>query len=286
MWNEFLVSKLTSLGYKASLIDDCVFYKDNIIFMVCIDDGIFLGPDDEQLIQAIRDIQNAGLNIEDQGHPADYVGVNIKKAKDRSYEFSQCALIDSIIQDVGLTDVKTKPVPAKVATLLHPHQDEPAFNLNFNYHSVVGKLNYLAQTTCPDIMYAVHQIAKYSADSREPHGKTILYLVQYLKKSRELGICFNPKSEKRFVCYCDADFSGNWTSTIAKVDTSTSKIMQWLGHLLCRMSDHLGFKASNSDRFIYHRGQVYCIVNVPTRCYSHHGADPRDERSPHPSHLH
>jgi hypothetical protein len=39
--------------------------------MVYVDDGILLGPDDERLIQAIRDIQNAGLNIEDQGHPAD-----------------------------------------------------------------------------------------------------------------------------------------------------------------------------------------------------------------------
>jgi hypothetical protein len=142
---------------------------------------------------------------------------------DGPYEFSQRALIDSIIQDVGLTDVKTKPVPAEFATLLHAHRDEPAFNLNFNYRSVVGKLNYLDQTTCPDIMYAVHQIVKYLADPREPHGKAILYLVRYLKKSREVGIRFNPKSEKGFECYCDADFSGNWTSTIAGVDPSTSK---------------------------------------------------------------
>ena len=29
---------------------------------------------------------------------------------------------------------------------------EPAFDLNFNYRSVVGKLNFLAQTARPDIM--------------------------------------------------------------------------------------------------------------------------------------
>ena len=89
--------------------------------MVYVDDGIFLGKDDEQLKTVIREIQGIGLDIEDQGHPSDYVGVNIKKAKDSSYEFSQRALIDSIIQDVGLTDKKTKPVPAKVAVLLHAH---------------------------------------------------------------------------------------------------------------------------------------------------------------------
>jgi hypothetical protein len=123
VWNEFLVNKLTSLGYQASMIDDCIFYRGNIIFMVYVDDGIFLGQDDEQLKAAIREIQDSGLNIKDQGHPADYVGVNIKKLKDGSYEFTQRALINSVIADVGLTDIKTKPVPAKVVILLHAFKD-------------------------------------------------------------------------------------------------------------------------------------------------------------------
>ncbi len=106
--------------------------------MVYVDDGIFLGQDDEQLKASIREIQESGLNIEDQGHPADYVGVNIKKLKDGSYEFTQCALIDAIIADVGLDNSTTKPVPAKVAILLHAFKDAPAFDLNFNYRSVVG----------------------------------------------------------------------------------------------------------------------------------------------------
>jgi hypothetical protein len=79
--------------------------------------------------------------------------VNIKRTRDGSYEFTQQALINSIIKDVGLSNTKSKPVPAKVAELLYAHQGAPTFNLEFNYHSVVGKLNYLAQTTRPDIMY-------------------------------------------------------------------------------------------------------------------------------------
>ena len=152
VWNSFLVDKLTSLGYTSSLIDDCVFFRGDIIFMVYVDDGIFLGNEDAQLKQAIQEIQNVGLNIEDQGHPADYVGVSINKLRDGSYEFTQPALIDAIINDVGISDSRTKPVPAKVSLRLHAFKDEPTFDLDFNYRSVVGKLNYLAQTTCPDIM--------------------------------------------------------------------------------------------------------------------------------------
>ncbi len=75
-------------------------------------------------------------------------------------------LIDSIIDYVRLKDATVKPVPAKVSLQLHIFKDEPAFNLNFNYRSAVGKLNYLAQTTRLDIMYATHQIAKYLSDPR------------------------------------------------------------------------------------------------------------------------
>ena len=87
--------------------------------MVYVDDGIFLGINDLQPQNVIKEIQDLGLNIEDQDHPADYVGVNIKKLKDGSFEFTQHALIDSIIDDIRLIDAKVKPVPVKVSLQLH-----------------------------------------------------------------------------------------------------------------------------------------------------------------------
>ena len=145
VWNSYLVEKLASIGFYPSLIDDCVFFRGDVIFMVYVDDGIFVGNDDMQLQAIIKEMQDSGLKIEDQGHPADYVGVNIKHLKNGSYELTQRALIDSIINDVGLSDSKTKPVPAKVSLQLHAFKDQPIFDLNFNYRSAVGKLNYLAQ---------------------------------------------------------------------------------------------------------------------------------------------
>jgi hypothetical protein len=156
VWNSYLVQKLESIGFCPFQIDDCVFFRDDVIFIVYVDDGIFIGNDDAHLQAIIKEIQDLGLDIEDQGHPADYVGVSINKLNDGSYEFTQRALIDSIIKDLGLTDSKTKLVPAKVSLQLHAFKDQPAFNLDFNYRSVVGKLNYLGQTTRLDIMYATH----------------------------------------------------------------------------------------------------------------------------------
>jgi hypothetical protein len=177
VWNSYLVSKLQEINCNQSLIDDCVFYRGDVIFIVYANDGIFLGSFDEKLSGIINEMRNLELDIKDQGHPADYVGVNIKHIKAGSIKLSQQALIDTIIVDADLNASKVKAVPPKVNEHLHAHLDKSPFALNLNYQSMIGKLNYLAQTTRPDIIYATHQLAKYSSDPEEPHGEAALYLV-------------------------------------------------------------------------------------------------------------
>jgi len=72
-------------------------------------------------------------------------------------------------------------------------------------------------------MYATHQLAKYSSNPCKPHGEAALYLVRYLKKSRDIGISFQTDPDKGFECYCDADFSGLWNKQFACHDLSTAK---------------------------------------------------------------
>ncbi len=223
VWNNHLANKLREINFKQSLIDNCVFHWDDIIFIVYVNNGIFLGSSDEQLINIINKLQNLKLTIEDQGHPADYIGVNIKKLKDGIIELPQQALINSIIAEVSLGDSKVKAVPAKVSKNLHAHLHRPPFLLNFGYRSVIGKLNYLAQTMRPDIVYATHQLAKFLSNPREPHGEAILYLVRYLKTTHDLGTPFKPDCNKGFECYCEVDFSGNWNKHLAPYDPNTAK---------------------------------------------------------------
>jgi hypothetical protein len=237
-WNSYLITKLREINFKQSLIDDCIFYWNDLIFIVYVDDGIFLGSSDEQLRGIINKLWNLKLSIEDQGNPADYVGVNVKKLKDSIIELSEQALINSIIADLALVDSKVKAVPAKVSEILHAHLDKPPFLLNFCYRSVIGKLNYLAQTAWPDILYSTHQLAKYTSDPREPHGDAVLYLIHYLKKTRDLGTCFMSDQVKGFECYCDADFLAIGTSILLLLTQTLSShaVAGW-----CSMQDVRSF---------------------------------------------
>eukprot|EP00804_Cyclotella_cryptica_P029762 CCRYP_015213-RA/>CCRYP_015213-RA protein AED:0.17 eAED:0.23 QI:0/0/0/1/1/1/2/0/173 len=78
-------------------------------------------------------------------------------------------------------------------------------------------------TSCSDLLFATHQVAKYSSDPRKEHGEAITYIVRYLKKTCHLGLKFRPNELKGFECYCNADFAGNWNKDFAQHDPSTAK---------------------------------------------------------------
>jgi hypothetical protein len=66
---------------------------------------------------------------------------------------TQIGLIESIISDVGLSsDSNTKAMPSDNS--LYPDTNGIPRQENWNYQSIIGKLNFLAQNTRPDISFA------------------------------------------------------------------------------------------------------------------------------------
>jgi hypothetical protein len=137
--------------------------------------------------------------------------------------FTQPHLIDSILKDVGLTaNSNSRDIPALTSKILHAFVGSKSHTENWSYRSVIGKLNYLEKCTRPDIAYAVHQCARFSADPKEEHTKAVKLIARYLQGTRDKGITCSPNNES-FVCFADADFAGNWNAEIAEWDGSTAR---------------------------------------------------------------
>jgi hypothetical protein len=79
---------LRDINFKQSFIDNCIIYRDDIIFIVYVNNGILLGSLDQQLHDIINNLHNLKLSIKDQGHLADYVRVSIKKLKNSVIELT------------------------------------------------------------------------------------------------------------------------------------------------------------------------------------------------------
>ena len=224
VWNKHLVSKLKQVGFKQSAIDECVFYRGKAIYVLYTDDSILTGPDEQELDTIVEDMKATGLELTIDGDVSDFLGVHIERQDDGTIIMSQPHLIDQVLKMLRLDGDSTiaKDTPMASSKLLSRHEDSTKFDGHFNYRSVIGKLNYLEKSTRPDISYAVHQCARFSADPKKEHGDAIKWLGRYLKGTRDRGIILNPNKEG-FECFVDADFSGNWDSKVASSDADTAR---------------------------------------------------------------
>jgi hypothetical protein len=83
-------------------------------------------------------------------------------------------------------------------------------NDDFHYRSVIGKANFLEKSTRPDIAVAVHQCARFSSDPKQSHADAVRYFGRYLQGTQDQGMILDPKNEKSFECWVDADFLGQY----------------------------------------------------------------------------
>jgi len=179
VWNQHLVDKLVNqVGFKQSKLDECVFYRGNVMYVLCTDDSILAGPDKDELKQVNADIKSAGLDVTEEGDIDDFLGVKIDRVDDDTYHLSQPHLIEQILRDLNLDgeNVQTKETPSPLSGVLGAHKSSPEFDGHFHYRSVIGKLNYLEKCSRPDIAYATHQCARFSSDPRKEHGEAVNWL--------------------------------------------------------------------------------------------------------------
>jgi hypothetical protein len=210
VWNRHVNEGLTALGFKASLVDSCVYYHGKTTFMLYVEDGIFVGPDKEEIITLIRKMQGV-FNITDEGDIKECLGVLVEKQGDGTLKLSQPQLIKQILDDLWFNDrTKSKPTPAPGGQVLEREDDAEPMNEDFHYRSVIGRANFLEKSTRPDIAVAVHQCARFSLDPKQCHVDAVRYFGRYLQGTQDQGMIMDPKNEKSFECWVDADFLGQY----------------------------------------------------------------------------
>jgi hypothetical protein len=83
-------------------VDECVFYRGNLIFMVYVDGGILFCPNMHDIDKCILELRAASYDKEDMGNVNDYLGINFEELAGNNIKLSQPHLIDAILRDVCL----------------------------------------------------------------------------------------------------------------------------------------------------------------------------------------
>jgi hypothetical protein len=183
-----------------------------------------LGPNAYELDAVFKELQN-NFSVSDEGEISDYLGIRVMKLPDGRMMFTQPHLIDSILADCGLEKQNAKPrdTPALSSKiLLRDKHGIPWPDKKWKYRSVISKLNFLKKSTSPDIAYAVHQCARFTAEPKRTHAEAVKNVVQYLKGTREMGIILNP-CKQSLKCFANASFGGDWQKPTATHDRTTAR---------------------------------------------------------------
>ena len=221
-WFLKLSKGLEHREFIQSKVDPCLFLRDDCIVVVYTDDCICFSKAESTALQLIADLKEDGFLLKDEGDAKDFLGVRIEHDPlTKKINMTQTGLIESILYDLDLLNAKnTKDVPARQP--LHPDSDG-AYRQDsdkWNYRSVIGKMNYLAMNTRPDIAFAVHQCAKFCNKPMMLHEKAVKYIGRYLAKTRDKGLILNPEANGKLDAYVDSDFAGRWHREFAELRDS------------------------------------------------------------------
>lgn len=213
-WFEMLSKGLVERNFKPSAIDSCVFVRDNCIVLVYVDDCIVISHDSKVIDRFIFSMQTGPENFKltDDGDLASFLGVEMEHRDDRSIIMSQTHLIRRILEacgtDQSMMNGKETPVGKP---LLHKDLSGEKRKHAWNYRSAVGMLNYLANSTRPELAMAVHQCARFNNNPMLSHERAIARICRYLILTGDKGIIYKPNKNLGLQCYVDADFAGGWT---------------------------------------------------------------------------
>jgi len=163
------------------------------------------------------------FQISDKGTLNEYLGIKIHCKGDGTFHLMQPQLIDSILDDLHLTETcKKLDLPYLVTKILHQDSEGASFDGHFNYCSVFGKLLYLEKSMRPELAYAVHQCAQFCADLMKSHGEVIKKIGRYLLTTQDQGMILTPTKES-FKCWVDASHAGEWNHADAMLDATMTK---------------------------------------------------------------
>jgi hypothetical protein len=206
-WYKHISAGLHALGFKTSNIDPCLFLKDDCLILLYVDDCLFFSTDDAIIDSLIAQLSTY-FKIGEQGSIQDFLGIRITTDAQSRIHLQQEGLIREILNDLGLTTSHPKPTPA--IHVLHPDHNGHQREKSWNYRSIIGKLNFLAQMTRPDISMAVHNCARFSHKPTQLHEQAVKRIGRYLAHTTDKGLINTPDSSGALNMFIDADFAGTW----------------------------------------------------------------------------
>ncbi len=212
-WNTKMNDVLLKQGFVRSEADQCLYVKfenNRYLYVLAYVDDLLIVGTDEAEIKQLGQFLNTEFETKDLGDLNHYLGIQVNRREDGSFQLSQSTKITAILERFGMANAKGASIPIDAAYSKLSGEYDLLPN-NHQYREAVGALLYVATTTRPDIAAAMSILCRRVSTPRQRDWTAVKQVMRYLKQSINLKLEISANTKGKLVGYVDADWAGDMT---------------------------------------------------------------------------
>lgn len=216
-WHQKLRTCLNDVGLQQSETEPCVFigqiHSDIVIIIVYVDD-LLVASRNLNVLNTIKSKLCKKFKMKDLGQVSNILGMHVEhQGATGRINISQEAYVKRVIERFGMTHANAVSTPMEAGVKLlredeASSQEEKDEMKQVPYRELIGSLNYLANTTRPDLAFVTNVLSRFCANLGSIHWRAAKHVLRYLIGTSTFGITYI-KSEKPLQAYVDSDWGGN-----------------------------------------------------------------------------
>jgi hypothetical protein len=225
LWYREINKTLTSLGFKRSGADQCMYvlHRDKgppVILAAYVDDFYLLCGEDALRRQIERKLREL-YELTDMGWLKSSLGMRVtRNGNTGAIRLNQANYIMDLLEEFNMQDCSPVATPSLVGQFLSTDmcpqsevEKEALGDIPGRYRQGCGALMFLATQTRPDIAQATHRLCRFMSNPGRAHWNGVKRVFRYLKGTADLGITFKggqgQGSGPACVAYSDADYAND-----------------------------------------------------------------------------
>lgn len=211
-WNNRFHQFVTSLGFKRSEADYCLYVKkdqNGTIYLLLYVDDLLICGDSETAIQELKSRLLAEFRMKDLGNLEYFMGMKIKVDRELGrVAISQSTFAESILRRFNMQSCNPVATPMEVGTKLS--RPDTSVEGIAEYRQLIGSLMYLMLGSRPDLCFSVSYFSRFQDCAQTVHWNYLKRVLRYLRGTASYELVYtrdaNAQPLKGFV---DSDWAND-----------------------------------------------------------------------------
>jgi transposase InsO family protein len=202
---------LGKAGFKSIHGDPSIFVRvmegHTSFIGLYVDDAIIASSSSEHLAETKRFL-NQHFKMTWTDNPKMLLGIEINRDREAgTLQISQKHYAEDILRVFDMSNCNPKKFPMLKPFTANTSEEKQKPDLRFPYLEFIGKLNYLARGTRPDLAFVASHLATFCSCYQKEHWEACLDVMRYIKGTTGAGIVYSTTGNPRPIGYSDANYA-------------------------------------------------------------------------------